>query len=475
MIKIKKLTWAALGATILAAGLIMPAAHAQSSDALLDKLVEKGIISVKEANELRDQADEGFLKAYQAKTGMPDWVTQLKLYGDVRGRVELFRFDNDLPGAAAPNKDRTRYRYRLRTGATIQMKDNFEAGFRFTSSEPTGSFGGDPISGNSTLQDNGSKKFLYVDLAYGKWTPINSGPWLLSGTIGKMENPFVVSDMVFDADYTPEGAAVQAGYAINANHSLKLNGGAFVLDEINQGAFASDDPYMLGAQLRYDAKWTPKLSTSLGLAWYTISHDNTLGNGAVPNIQVGNTRYAAATGNHAAGDLVNSYHPIVADIGVTYTFDKGPLYAGPFPIRLAGEVMHNPGADDDNNAWWGGIFLGKSGKKGTWELSWRYKRLEADAWYEEFVDSDFGAYYPSITSSAGLGSGYRSGTGIEGHVIKASYSLSDAFTVGITYFLTEMIDPTTGSVTIGSGPGARTHTSDESATHRIQIDALWKF
>lgn len=35
-------------------------AHAQSADALIDKLVEKGVLTVKEANELREEADKGF-------------------------------------------------------------------------------------------------------------------------------------------------------------------------------------------------------------------------------------------------------------------------------------------------------------------------------------------------------------------------------------------------------------------------------
>ena len=136
MTRTTKLTWTALGGILLSAGMIMPMAHAQSADALLDKLVEKGVLSVREANELREQADEGFNKAFQAKTGMPDWVTQLKLYGDVRGRYEFFRTDNDTPGESAPNKNRDRWRYRLRVGATVTMMDNFEAGFRFTSTSP---------------------------------------------------------------------------------------------------------------------------------------------------------------------------------------------------------------------------------------------------------------------------------------------------------------------------------------------------
>lgn len=461
MTKRTKLTWTALGAILLGAGMLMPSAHAQSADALLDKLVEKGVLSVREANELREQADEGFNKALQSRTGMPDWVTQLKLYGDVRGRYEFFRTDNDTPGVGAPNKPRDRMRYRLRVGATVTMLDNFEAGFRFTSSEPTGTFGGDPISGNTTFQDNGSKKFLYVDLAYGKWTPIKSGPWLLSGTVGKMENPFLLSDMVFDGDYTPEGVGLQGGYAFNDNHGLKWNAGYFILDEINQGAAASDDPSMLGAQLRWDAKWSPEISTTLGAAWLTVSEKEQLVNGAVPNINVGNTR-------NAAGFTTEDFAPFVLDAGLTFTLPKAPLYAGPFPVRLAGEFMHNPRADEEENGWWGGVFVGKAGKRGTWEASYRYKHLERDAWYEEFVDSDFGAYNAAGPANSAQGAGYRAGTGIKGHIIKVGYSPSDSFTIGATWFYTHLIDePSQASLDEGVDP--------ESGQHRVQIDANWKF
>lgn len=486
MMKPTKITWTALGASLLASGLLMPMAHAQSADALLDKLVDKGVLSVKEANDLREQADDGFGKAFQTKTGMPDWVNQLRIYGDVRARYEHFKTDNDdanttAPAFDQPNKDRGRMRYRLRVGAQVQMKHGFEAGFRLTSSEASGSFGGDPISGNTTYADNGSKKFVYIDTAYGKWTPINSGPWLLSATVGKMDNPFVASDMVFDGDYTPEGLALQGGYNFNDSHGLKWSGGLFVLDEINQGSQASNDPLLLGLQLRYDAKWTPKLSSSVGLAFYGLSEEENLGNGAVPNINGGNTRYGASVAGQpkkAAGNLVNNYSPIVLDAALTYTLDKFPLYPGNFPIRIAAEYMNNPQADENNEGLWGGIFLGKAGKKGTWELSYRYKKLEADAWYEEFVDSDFGAYYAfapggsatgapitGTSPASGFSPGYRSGTGVQGHIVKLAYSLSDSFTVGATWFYTSLIDEQ-------KGLDGRTR---ESGQHRLQLDANWKF
>ena len=96
-------------------------ASAQSSDALIDKLVEKGILSVKEANELRAETDKGFSQAYSVKSGMPEWVNSLKFTGDLRLRYDGIY--NDDPGFV----DRQRFRYRLRFGATAILNDHFGA------------------------------------------------------------------------------------------------------------------------------------------------------------------------------------------------------------------------------------------------------------------------------------------------------------------------------------------------------------
>jgi hypothetical protein len=171
MQKPKRLIGAVLGAACIAVSSLVPQAHGQATDALLDKLVDKGIISVKEANELREQADHDFNKAYAAKSGMPDWVTQFKIYGDVRGRYEMFRTENESESGATAqaNRPRDRFRYRLRVGATATLMDNFEAGFRLTSSEANGTFGGDPISGNTTFGDNGSR-FTGMTFTRVRWT-----------------------------------------------------------------------------------------------------------------------------------------------------------------------------------------------------------------------------------------------------------------------------------------------------------------
>ncbi|MDX1952557.1 MAG: putative porin [Verrucomicrobiota bacterium] len=457
-------------------------AYAQTADAIIDKLVDKGILTVREANELREEADKNFNTAYAVKSGMSDWVTSLKINGDMRGRFEGFYADD--PAFI----DRTRFRYRLRLGVVATLMDNFEVGLRLTSSEANGSFGGDPISGNTTMTDNGSKKFVYIDLAYGRWTAVNNSFWSAVTTVGKMENPFVFSDLVFDGDYTPEGLAQQFVFNLHEKHALKVNLGGFVLDEIGG---QSEDSYLMGAQIRFDSIWTPKISTSVGLAGLNITENEALASntpvaatrvpvtdstGAVVDfdpatagvqtnfVSIANSAGATVpdvnTGNDRVGvNLAHNYNPIVADAAITYNLDHFPRYAGVFPIRLAADYMWNPAVEDENIGYSIGIAFGKSGKRGTWDLAYRWKELQGDAWYEELVDSDFGAFYR--TAPAGGGSGYRAGTNIRGHVIKASYSPYDSLTFGVTYFMTEVIE---------ESPAA-----SDSDMNRLQVDAVWKF
>src|SRR5882672_3541927 len=143
------------GATALMA--LTTQSHGQSNDALLDKLVDKGILTTKEAQELRDESDKGFTTSLQAKTGMPDWVTAYKFSGDFRGRY-------DEVASTDGNKfftDRNRFRYRLRAGLVVSMQGGLETGFSLTTADPAQANGfnnaGNPLSGNSTMQDNGTK------------------------------------------------------------------------------------------------------------------------------------------------------------------------------------------------------------------------------------------------------------------------------------------------------------------------------
>ena len=426
-------------------------AQTSATDSLIDKLVQKGILTTAEAKQLREEAaKEAAKNTSQFKNALPDWVTAIKLSGDFRGRYEGQWSDND----AAHERDR--FRYRLRLGATVSFLENYEVGMRLTSADSVKDFSnstGNPLSGSSTFQDDGSKKFVYIDLAYAKWKALDGPTWNGVLTFGKMENPFAVSYSVFDPDYTPEGLAWQGAYNFNEHHALKLNLGGFVLDEVST---STSDPYLVGGQIIWDAKWNEQWQTSLGVALMKITSQQNLTNGAVPNVNTGNTR----TGS--TGVPAESFSPVITDGSVTYTLDSFPAYHGPFPIKVSGEYLNNTGANSKNIAYMAGVTLGKAGKKGLWEIGYQYRYVEADSWYEELPDDDFGGYYQAPLPHSGFSSGgYVGGTNVRGHIIRALYSPYNFLTLGVTFYDVSLID---------SSPSG----SKSNAGH-IFVDALLRF
>jgi hypothetical protein len=444
MKKIKKLnsSRAALFAGAAALMALTPNAHAQSSvDSLLNKLEQKGVLTVDEAKALKTENQQDFKsdmdKAFNSKFPMPDWVTSYKLSGDFRGRFD------DMNSHNAAVVDRERLRYRLRVGLQVNMKDDLEVGFRLASGD-----NGNPLSGNQTESGNASKKALYVDTAYGKWTPINNDDWKLVATIGKMSQPFDASYMVFDPDYTPEGGALQATYKFNDNQSLRFNAGAFVLDEIPG---SSRDPFLYGGQVIWDAKWSPKIDTSLGVAAYNLV-----------NIETLLTSYDSNVGNTVSGGhFAKNYNPVVISGSTTYKLDSFPLYNGAFPIKLAAEYMNNPAASAKNQGAWAGITFGKSGKKGLWDLSYRYQYMEADAWWDQVVDDDNAAAFPTATVFGTTSTALHGGTDIKGHLVKFNYSIFDSLTFSFTCYMNDLI----------SNPVSA---SKSDGLHAM-ADLMWKF
>ncbi len=462
---------------------LTPTSHAQTSvDALLDKLEQKGILTVDEAKELKSENETNSVNDFNAqlnsKFPMPDWVESYTFYGDFRGYLD--DISTETPVYGGPNGyvkgqyNNMRFRDRLRVGLTIDMKDNMQVGFRLGTDDPGNtSTGGNPLSNDSTFQGNGSKKYIYVDLAYGKWTPINNGTFMLSGTVGKMDQPFQASPMLFDPDYTPEGAALQAKYQINDDNSLVANGGLFALDQTT-----SRSPFLYGGQMIWNASWTRKLSTSLGIAGYNIANDSSFPVDTATYPYPYTTPYDSNLGNTTRLVEVPTgpgiitpgytyayhYNPIVGSASTTYTLDHFPLfpiYSGAFPIKFAGEYMKNPSAPANNVGWWGGVTLGKAGRKGAWDISYRYQRLEADAWWDQIVDDDNTAVFPDPVGGIPPLNYAVGGTNIKGHLITFDYSILDSLTFTFTAYINDLINNPTPS--------------DSTDAIHIMAIMMWKF
>jgi hypothetical protein len=114
------------------------------------------------------------------------------------------------------------------------------------------------------MGNDDARKGIFIDLAYAKWTPTDWAQF----QVGKMNNDFWFTDMVWDPDYNPEGMQEKLGYDINENHRLNLTAGQFVIQENynGTGTAANSDVYLFMNQLDWQAKWTKKFSSRAGVA-----------------------------------------------------------------------------------------------------------------------------------------------------------------------------------------------------------------
>src|SRR5262245_16905689 len=170
-------------------------ATATQVDALIEKLIEKDILTEEEGRELKNEiaSDEKMIREEGYKQGLPTWVQDMKLKGDFRLRHEYSK-RNDSTDI---ERDRGRIRYRL--GIETKVNDKVKVGAGIASD------GGNPRSTNRTFQDTFSKSNVQLDYAYAEYTP-----WeYLTMQGGKMPKmPFwEPADLLWDTDITPEGAA----------------------------------------------------------------------------------------------------------------------------------------------------------------------------------------------------------------------------------------------------------------------------
>ena len=333
----------------------------------------------------------------------------------------------------APTRDQ--FFDQLRMGFVFAPGEQWETGLRFTAGDINTGFAGNPLSAQFSVADNGSHKFVLIDQMFVRWKPSLGPDAKAAITFGKNENLFYVpSRILFDADYMPEGMTEEYSRQLSPRHRLWFAAGQYMLDDI---ASTAKDPWLLAGRARWDAQWDADWQTSLGAGQLRITNAATLTAANVPNNNRGNTRTAA-------GALAYAYRPFYFEATVTHLLDGMPGYAGKFPITFNADALHNPGAPANNNAWTAGLTLGKAGKAGQWEVGFRHHHVGADAWWEEMLDGDFGAYYRSVppgwnTDPASLAGGFSGGTNLRSNVIRTSYSPYDYLLISANLFMNDLI------------------------------------
>jgi hypothetical protein len=115
--------------------------------------------------------------------------------GDFRLRDEPF-----FGGPADQSQVRNRMRFRLRVNANAKLSDEFSGGFTLASGDIN-----NPVSVMQTANQMSTRKPFELDRAFLEYRPRYFKPLMLTG--GKISQPWVSTELVWDKDLNPEGLA----------------------------------------------------------------------------------------------------------------------------------------------------------------------------------------------------------------------------------------------------------------------------
>jgi hypothetical protein len=146
----RKLPYTILTITALVSMVLSASAQAPSAEALINKLVSKGVLTDSEGKELLTEGTQTN-QASASKWKISDAIKSIGLYGDVRFRYEYRGVDN-VPGATPDTFERERFRYAVRLGIRGDLYDDFNYGLRLeTSSNPRSPWA--TFGGNTTIRN----------------------------------------------------------------------------------------------------------------------------------------------------------------------------------------------------------------------------------------------------------------------------------------------------------------------------------
>ena len=445
---------------------------------------------------------------WAAPDTQPDWVSRYKLAGDIRFRYEGLSYPTgNVPGGildfnkintSAPvdsstanlpafnsDQDRERMRLRARLGAAIDLSEGYTAGLRLATGESNS-----PVSQNQSFGASGgnfSKYSIWLDRAFLKYEASPAAKYNLDATIGRMDNPFFATSMIWANDLGFDGLVLKNTYKLNDEVKPFFTLGAFPVYNTNlnfgtdssskangANAYASEDKWLYGAQA--GASWiiNKDFTAKSGLAFYSFQNIEGQVSEPINAVTQNNTSsYVGSTDNSRPGfaQKGNSYIALRQLTGSTLPNAGNFQYYGlatpfrelvftnrvdynhfePIQISLIGEVVVNtafsrsevrangptqlPGPQNNNSAsnkyeggnlgWDLSLQVGTAAlqKRGDWNANIGYRYIESDAVVDGFADSDFGG----------------GGTNLQGFTLGGNLSVSSRVWVGLRWMSAETI------------------------------------
>lgn len=460
--KLRQAASAATAAGVLASLSVGGSAQAQSSDALLNVLVKKGLLTQDEASQVKTEAassQTNRVNASASKWRISNAIKDIDLFGDLRFRYEYRGVETvgDQLGY------RQRFRYALRAGIKGDAFDDFYYGIRLeTASNPRSpwvTFGDEtsyPFPGPFSKTNDG----FGIGQVYLGWRATD---WL-ELTVGKMPNPLYTTPMVWDTDINPEGAAEKFKHSFG-NLDLFATFGQFLYQDTNPDQGIPTIPAFMGSRLNQSDVFLLAWQVGAGVR---LQHDVSLKIAPTLYNYTGHGQNAGFPGPFVGQGGIggqNFYDPtkpgfinqsginnlLVFEAPGELNFKIGKYQArlfGDLAINLDGAAraraafLNDPTGSltraypDENKAYTVGFGFGNLGlvygatsKKHTWEARTYWQHTEQYAVDVNLNDSDF----------------FEGRGNLQGLYTAFAYSFTDAIIGTVRYGYAEKINPNLGT------------------------------
>lgn len=307
----------------------------------------------------------------------------VKINGDFR-----FRYDGqydqgfDARGGAP---ERNRFRVQVRVGLSGQFNKNLDWAIQVSTGELT-----DPISNNQNLTDFFNRKAVGFNRYFLRYdSKVTEGPGVILQA-GKFDYPWRRTELTFDNDLQPEGAA-ETFYFKSKGIVKDVRFIAFQLPFLEVPA--GKDSTLYGGQLQAtftQGNWSFIPSATFLNFNQTDAIARSLGR---PLTQVGGG-IAAGTTNRVRRDAAGNIIGFVSNFNILDIIGE-VRYTGnsKYPVSLLFNYARNMSDRlerlKERNAYWAEFKVGQTKEKGDVELSYLFARVQQDAVISVFSYSDF--------------------------------------------------------------------------------------
>jgi len=328
----------------------MPTANAEEksvNEKILEILRERGEITDSKYGEIKDQ-----IKREQKTTA---WLKDFKFKGDLRLRYENIY---DQTEGDEDYQDRDCGRLCLRAGFEKELHPDLKVITRFAGGAD------EAASSSQTIGDAFEDKDFWIDQVY---KPAFAPGLEIGG--GKFKNPSVHTEIVWDSDVNPEGAYEKYSCTGWKYFESFVTLGQMWIYERKREKDASLLAWQGGFTVKplSDVKWT------IACAYYDY-------NNLDPDLA---EDYADRNSLTPDGHYLYDCHILNLASFLDFKIAK-------IPVRLYFDYVKNQDNDvEKDTGYAAGFKLGKTKKKGDWEISCKYADVESDAVIGAFCDGDF--------------------------------------------------------------------------------------